>query len=224
MSNPFPPDPNGPQQPNQGWNQQPGQQPPPQGGWQQQPGQPQQGWGQQPGQPGGYPPAGQPGFYGGPPPPPPRKSKLKKILIPIAILVVLAIAGVVVKGVLSKDAVDKAKVGDCITSTKNKSPKVVSCSESGAVFKVVAKFTDTSDTSKCDDEEVARKGSVLGLYRKGSDKGLLCVTVTEHTTPDSFSGVPGASATFTSSVIAKLQKVVADGQVTDDELQELGRK
>ncbi|MFI6982455.1 hypothetical protein ACIBSV_28170 [Embleya sp. NPDC050154] len=218
MSNPFPPDPNGPQQPNQGWNQQPGQ-----------PQQPQQAWGQQPGQPpqggfppGGYPQGGQPGFYGGPPPPPPRKSKAKWIVIGVVVLVVAVIGAVVGTGVFNKDAVDKANVGDCITGTKNKSPKVVSCSKSDAAFKVVAKFTDTSDTEKCNTEEIARKGSVLGLYRKGSDKGLLCVTVTDHTTPESFSGVPGASTTFTPSVIAQIQKIMADGKVSDEELEELG--
>ncbi|WP_406297651.1 hypothetical protein OG948_18760 [Embleya sp. NBC_00888] len=218
MSNPFPPDPNGPQQPNQGWNQQPGQPQQPQQGWGQQPGQPQQGGFP----PGGYPQGGQPGFYGGPPPPPPRKSKVKWIVIGAVVVVALVIAGVIGTGVLNKNAVDKAKVGDCITGTKNKNPKVVSCSKSDAAFKVVAKFTDTSDTEKCNAEEIARKGSVLGLYRKGSDKGLLCVTVTDHTTPESFSGVPGASTTFTPSVIAQIQKIMADGKVDDAELQELG--
>ncbi|WP_020557162.1 LppU/SCO3897 family protein [Embleya scabrispora] len=216
MSNPFPPGPNGPQQPNQGWNQQPQQ------GWGQQPGQPQPPQGGFP-PPAGFPQGGQPGFYGGPPPPPPRSSKIKKIVIPLVVLVVLAIAVVVVKGVFNKDAVDKAKVGDCITGTKDKSPKVVSCSKSDAAFKVVAKFTDTSDTDKCEADEIVRKGSVLGLYRKGSDKGLLCVTVTDHTTPESFSGVPGAALTFTPAVIAKLQQIMADGQVSDKELEELGK-
>lgn len=124
-------------------------------------------------------------------------------------------------GKLGGDTVDKAKVGDCVTGTKNKSPKVVKCSSNDAAFKVVAKFTDSSDTEKCNADDIARKGSVLGLYRKGSDKGLLCVTVTEHTTPAAFDGVPGASQ-FTPEVIAKLQKVVADGKVTDEELASLG--
>ncbi|MYV98154.1 hypothetical protein [Streptomyces sp. SID3343] len=234
MSSPFPPGPNGPQQPNQGWNQQPQGQP-------QQPQQP--GWGQQPPpqgqQPGGYPPpgggfpppaggggfppaGGQPGFYGGPPPPPPRSNKVKKIVLPIVGVVVLAGIGLGVKAFTSKDAVDKAKVGDCVTagSDKKTGPKLTKCSDSDAAFKVVAKFTDSSDLEKCNTPDVIRKGSILGFYRTGSDKGLLCVTVTEHTTPASFKGISGASS-FTPEMIAIYQKAVADGDVTEEELKKL---
>jgi hypothetical protein len=237
MSNPFPPGPNGPQQPNQGWNQQPQGQPP-QG---QQPQQP--GWGQQPPpqgqQPGGYPPqsggypppaggfppaGGQPGFYGGPPPPPPRSNKVKKIVLPIVGLVVLIAIGVGAKNLTSKDAVDKAKVGDCTTGTKDKNPKIVDCAKSSAEFKVVGKFEDSSDTKKCDADELVRKGSVLGIYRKGSDKGLLCLTVTPNTTVSSFDGIIGASLTFTPENIKILQGMLADGKLDDEEMATLQGK
>jgi hypothetical protein len=237
MSSPFPPGPNGPQQPNQGgWNQQP------QG---QQPQQPQQGWGQPqpqgPQQPGGYPPpaggfpppagaggfppaGGQPGFYGGPPPPPPRSSKVKKIVLPIVGVIVLAVIAIGVKSFTSKDAVDKAKVGDCTTGTKDKNPKIVDCGKSTAEFKVVGKFEDTSDTKKCDADELVRKGSVLGIYRKGNDKGLLCLTVTPNTTASSFAGIIGASLTFTPENIKILQGMLTDGKLDDEELATLQGK
>lgn len=219
MSNPFPPGPQGPQGPQdpQGPPQQPNQ------GWGQQPGQPQQGWGQQPGQPGqaGFPPGGQPGFHGGPPPPPPRSSKVKKIVLPIVGVIVLAVIGLVVKGALSKDAVDKAEPGDCVTDTTNKAPKIIDCDKPGAAFKVVAKYADTSDTKKCDTDENVRKGSVLGIYRTGSDKGLLCLTVTPHTTADSFDGIIGASLTYTPEVIAIFQDMMTDGKIDDDEMKQL---
>jgi len=219
MSNPFPPgpqDPQGqPQQPNQAWGQQPGQ---PQQGWGQQPGQP-----GQPGQPppGGFPPGGQPGFYGGPPPPPPRSSKIKKIVLPIVGVVVLGVAGLAITGALSKDAVDKAGVGDCVTDTNNKSPKIIDCDKSGAAFKVVAKYKDSSDTKKCDTEENVRKGSVLGIYRTGSDKGLLCLTVTPNTTTESFDGITGASLTYTPEVVKAIQDMMVDGKIDDEEMAQL---
>ncbi|MFE5326986.1 hypothetical protein ACFRCG_11415 [Embleya sp. NPDC056575] len=218
MSNPFPPGPNGPQQPNQGWNQQPGQQPPPQGGWQQQPGQPQQGWGQQPGQPGGYPPAGQPGFYGGPPPPPPRKSKLKKILIPIAVLVVLAIVGLVAKN-YKKDDATTAKAGDCLAHIeggigKSKMPKIAKCDSPDAKWKVVRKIDGSSNSDKCKDLPES-SGAFATFYWTGSKKGVVCMAFTSKTTLADVKAL---------DPIGTMQVTEDDFQAKKKELEEKGAK
>ncbi|MFE3201358.1 LppU/SCO3897 family protein [Embleya sp. NPDC055664] len=218
MSNPFPPGPNGPQQPNQGWNQQPGQQPPPQGGWQQQPGQPQQGWGQQPGQPGGYPPAGQPGFYGGPPPPPPRKSKLKKILIPIAVLVVLAIVGLVAKN-YNKDDATTAKAGDCLGHIeggigKSKMPKIAKCDSPDAKWKILKKVDGSSDKSKCDGLP-DNSGYFAMFYWTGSKKGVVCMAFTSKTTLADVKAL---------DPISTMSATEEDFQATKKQLEEKGAK
>ncbi|MFF7248598.1 hypothetical protein ACFZBU_32335 [Embleya sp. NPDC008237] len=185
MSNPFPPGPNGPQQPNQGWNQQPGQPQQPQQGWGQQPGQPQQPQGGFP-PPGGFPQGGQPGFYGGPPPPPPRSSKVKKIVIPIVVLVVLAIVGVVVKGALKKDDASSAKAGDCLARIegglgKSKMPKIAKCDSPDAKWKVLKKVSGSSDKNKCNDLP-ASSGYFATFYWSGSKDGVVCMTFTSKTT------------------------------------------
>ncbi|MFI1384339.1 hypothetical protein [Embleya sp. NPDC020886] len=179
MSNPFPPGPNGPQQPNQGWNQQPGQPQQPQQGWGQQPGQPQGGF-----PPGGFPQGGQPGFYGGPPPPPPRKSKIKRIVIPIVVLAGLVIAGTVARNALSKDDVTGAKPGSCFGTMKGgpisskESPKIVDCTSPSAKWKTLHKFGDSSASDKCE----AIKGYVASYEWTGKGKGTLCLGFTANTT------------------------------------------
>ncbi|OPC82025.1 hypothetical protein B4N89_14715 [Embleya scabrispora] len=218
MSNPFPPGPNGPQQPNQGWNQQPGQQPP-QGGWQQQPGQPQQDWGQQPGQPGGFPPAGQPGFYGGPPPPPPRKSKLKKILIPIGVLVVLGIVAAIALNAFKKDDATTAKAGDCLERIeggigKSKMPKIAKCDSPDARWKILKKVDGSSDKSKCEGLP-DNSGYFATFYWTGSKKGVVCMAFTSKTTLSDLKAL---------DPISTMSATEADFQAAKKELEEKGAK
>jgi hypothetical protein len=180
MSNPFgqgqpgQPDPQNPQNP---YGQ---QQPQPQGYPQpgQQPQQP-QGWGV-PGQQPGMPP--QPGYYGAPPQP---VSKFKKFLKIGGIVVVV---GVVILGVIgyftSKDDATNAKTGDCITNLKSKKdkPKIVNCEETSATWKVLEKYGNTTDTKKCDADDLVARGAMLSLQWKGGDEAVLCLTLTQHTT------------------------------------------
>lgn len=163
MSNPFANGPQGPadQQPGQPYGQQPyGQQPP------------QQPYGQVPPQ----------GYYGAPQPPQPqRKPWLKwlRIAVPV-IVVVIAVIGYFAR---DKDSATDAKVDDCINAPKDvNKTKTVSCDSADAAWRVVDKFSGTSQTSKCDEDAVRDKGSVASLYWTGSGKGVLCLTITKHTT------------------------------------------
>lgn len=162
MSNPFA---NGPQQP-----QPYGQQPPQPYG--QQPGQvpPQQPYGQQP-----------PNFYGTPPAPPQRKPWLKyiRIVIPVAVIVIAIVAYFAGK----KDDPQSAAAGDCLTSAKSaKNMEKTDCASADAAFRVVEKISDTTDTDRCETEELQQKGSLAAYYWSGGGKGVLCLTITKQTT------------------------------------------
>ncbi|UGQ08887.1 hypothetical protein LO772_18020 [Yinghuangia sp. ASG 101] len=174
MSNPFAGGPQGP-----------GQQPP----YGQQP--PQQPYGQ-PQQPYGQP---QPNFYAGPPPVQPqqqRKPWLKWLRIGVPIVIIAIVAIVYFVG--NKDDATKADVGDCLNSSKDVDDmKTVGCDASNAAFRVIEKFTDTSSTSKCETEELSAKGYVTSLRWTGSGKGVLCLTITSHTTLQDIHNVPGGS-------------------------------
>jgi hypothetical protein len=164
VSNPFANGPQGPagQQPQgQPYGQQPyGQQPP------------QQPYGQVPPQ----------GYYGAPQPQQPQRKpwlKYLRIAVPV-IVVVIAIIGYLAR---DKDSATDAKVDDCLNAPKNvKDTKTVSCDSADAAWRVIDKFSGTSQTSKCDTEEAQAKGSVASIYWTGTGKGVLCLTITKHTT------------------------------------------
>lgn len=170
MSNPFG---NGPQGPPDQGGQPYGQQPY---------GQPQQPYGQpqQPyGQPGAYPQ--QQPMYGAPPQQPPRRQwmKILRIAVPIVVVIVAAI----VYFVSDKDDATNAKKGDCLTANANaEKVKTVGCDKPEAALQVIEKYSDTTDTDKCDTDEMNDKGSVTALYWSGSGKGVLCLGFTKNTT------------------------------------------
>jgi hypothetical protein len=120
-----------------------GQQPPYPGG-QGGPG-PQQGYPTQPGQQ-AYP--GQPSYPGGPgqPPvePPKKRRTWLRIVLPIAVIAIIAVIGFVSKFVTGDP--DTAKVGDCMTGTTAQNLKVVKCTEPGVQYKVVGKVEDKSQS------------------------------------------------------------------------------
>lgn len=198
MSNPFGP----PGQPGPGDQNPYGQQPPyggppqqPYGGQPPYPGPPQQpGWGQQPpmGPMGPQPYPGQMGYLQ------PRRRKKWPWIVGgvVAVVVVLAVVGYFV----SKDDASNAKVGDCITSDERS--KITDCDKSDAVFRVVGKFEDTSDTSRCDTPEMIAKGRVVAFYWKGGGKGrdksaVICATLTKYTTVNDLRNLDG-DAKYTS--------------------------
>lgn len=187
MSNPF-----GPGQSGGPGDQSPyGQQQPPQyGGQQPYPQQPQQPYGgqppypQQPGQQPYPPQQPYPQQYPGAPMgymEPRRRKKWPWIVGGIVgLVVVLGVIGYFI----GKDSATNAKPGDCITA-KAKNAKIIDCGESGAAFRVLEKFDDTSDRTKCETPEIIQQGHVLAVMWKDAD-GVLCLTITKNTTTEDF--------------------------------------
>ncbi|MCT7351460.1 hypothetical protein N4P33_04645 [Streptomyces sp. 15-116A] len=139
--------------------------------------------GQQPqpyGQPpqGGFPQqAGQPGF---PPPgapvPPPAAKRFSKKVLRIVGFIVIAVLIAVGKWWWGQSDAETASVGSCMHNEGTQiSPdlKTVDCSSSDAQYKVVEKFDDTSDDSKCE----AVKEATISYYQTGSNshKVVLCL-------------------------------------------------
>jgi hypothetical protein len=144
-----------PQNPGQGW----GQQPPSGPGQPGQPGQPQQ-FGQpgQPGQPQQFGQPGQPGQqpWGGPgaqpQQQPAKKSGLARILPIVAGVVAVIVVGFLVRGFLGGGA---PEVGDCVNQSGSDGYEVVDCDSSDAQYRIFGTDDDmteaefTADTDTC---------------------------------------------------------------------------
>ncbi|MFC7898200.1 hypothetical protein [Streptomyces sp. NPDC057381] len=157
--------------------------PPPQGNpfAQGQPTAPQQTQGMNPyaqGQQGFPQQAGQPGFPppGAPVPPPSRSSRVKKKLLSIVgVILVAALLGVG-KWYLGQSDAETTAVGDCMHNEGTQGTpelKTVDCSSSDAEYEVVEKFDNTSDDSKCK----AVKEATIAYYQTGdsSHRVVLCL-------------------------------------------------
>ncbi len=174
------------------------------------PGQPP--YGQQPPQY-GQPP--QPGFQAGPPtqpmpPQPQRKPWLKWLRIGVPIIIIAVVAIVYFVG--NKDDATKASVGDCLNSSKDVDDmKTVGCDANNAAFRVIEKFENTSSTSKCETDELEAKGYVTALYWSGSGKGVLCLTLTKHTTLQDVHNIPGGSALAQEDLDALREELAGKG-------------
>lgn len=133
---------------------------------------PQGGYPQQPGQPGFPPQGGAP--YAPAPPSPPTKRFNKKLLRIVGIIVLAIIIGVV-KWQLGKTDAETTSVGSCLHNQGTQSDpklKTVDCSSGDAQYKVVEKFDDTSDDSKCD----AVKEAEIAYYQTGDNHDVvLCL-------------------------------------------------
>ncbi|MEU2564199.1 hypothetical protein ABZ626_33450 [Streptomyces longispororuber] len=98
----------------------------------------------------GAPQQGVPFYQGGPDPiAPPKKSKKKFIIIGVAVLGILGLAGAAV--VAGQDEAAAAKVGDCMSignpdSTTDPDLKIVDCGDTKAKYKVVQK----KESGSCD--------------------------------------------------------------------------
>jgi hypothetical protein len=140
---------------------------------------PQQGYPGQPTQP-GYPT--QPSYPGGPgqPPvePPKKKRSWLRIVIPLAVVAIIAVVGFVSKFVTGDP--DTAKVGDCMSGTTADNLKVVKCTEAGAQYKVVGKVDDKSQSEfNTGSESICKPfSSAESAFWKGESGGkgyVLCL-------------------------------------------------
>ncbi|MFE9092720.1 hypothetical protein [Streptomyces sp. NPDC007264] len=158
--------------------------PPPQGQnpYAQQPAPP---MGQQPGQP-GVPPQGAPYApfpnQGAPTPIPPQGGRGgragKKVVRVVGIIVVAVIIGVIKFGIgwwASETDAETTSVGACMHNDgtdSNADLSEVDCSSSSAQFKVVEKFSDTSDDSKC---EAVKEATASYVQYGGGHDVVLCL-------------------------------------------------
>ncbi|GGX81971.1 hypothetical protein GCM10010358_40150 [Streptomyces minutiscleroticus] len=148
---------------------------------------------QQPGQPGVPPQAGQPGIpsqpgaptqpyppfqQGGPgapvPPPAPGRRVSKKVLRVVG-FIVIAIVIALGKWYLGQSDAETTAVGSCMHNEGTQvSPdlKTVDCSSGDAEYKVVEKFENTSDDSKCE----SVKDATIAYYQTGNNHDVvLCL-------------------------------------------------
>ncbi|MFG2680651.1 hypothetical protein [Streptomyces sp. NPDC048392] len=157
-------------------------QPPPQGNpfAQGQPQAPQQPQGQNPfaqGQPGFPQQAGQPGFPppGATVPPPGRPNRFSKKLLRVGAVIVVAILIALGKWYWGQSDAETTSVGSCMHNEGTQvSPDLASvdCSSSDAQYKVVEKFDNTSDDSKCE----AVKEATIAYYQTGDNHDVvLCL-------------------------------------------------
>ncbi|MPY60009.1 LppU/SCO3897 family protein [Streptomyces spongiae] len=129
----------------------------------------------QPGVPQPYPP--QPGapFQGAPVPPPAPKKRVSKTLLRIGAFIVVAIIVALGKWYLGQSDAETTSVGSCMHNEGSQSSpdlKTVDCSSDGAEYKVVEKFDNTSDSSKCQSVKEAE----ISYYQVGNNHNVvLCL-------------------------------------------------
>ncbi|MFE1249176.1 hypothetical protein [Streptomyces sp. NPDC058735] len=130
---------------------------------------PQAGYPQQPGQP-GIPPQG-----GAPAPQPTPSRRFSKKLLRIVGFIVIAIIIAVVKWQMGKTDAETTAVGSCMQNKGSQSQpdlSTVDCSSSDAQYKVVEKFDNTSDDSKC----ATVKEAEIAYYQVGDNHDVvLCL-------------------------------------------------
>ncbi len=155
---------------------------------------------QQPGfgAPGYPPPAGPPGApqpgWGQQPPPSAARRVGKRIALKIVGLVVGVIVLIIGYLVVGPSA-SSASVGDCVHTSGISSVDIVKCSDAKAQYKVVAKYSGTTDTSRCDAHPEST-ASVWGKSgrRTSKKKYVLCLGPMDGAAPGSTaSAAPGTS-------------------------------
>ncbi|MFC8452330.1 hypothetical protein [Kitasatospora sp. NPDC057223] len=130
----------------------------------------------------GYPPPGgpppgvpQPGWGQQPPPPSTARRVGKRVVLKIVGLgvgVIVLIIGYLVAG----PSVSSASVGDCVHTSGVSKVDIVKCTDTKAQYKVVAKYSGTTDTSRCDTHPEST-ASVWGKSgrRSSQTKYVLCL-------------------------------------------------
>ncbi|MFF4650223.1 hypothetical protein [Streptomyces sp. NPDC001380] len=100
------------------------------------------------------PPYGVPGGHPPPVPQPPAGRSPRRLtggLVKFGVLLVIA-GGFFVWHLVTKDSdPDYADVGDCVHQVASDDVEVVPCSDPKAAYRVLARYTGTSLTSRCDD-------------------------------------------------------------------------
>ncbi|MET7476528.1 hypothetical protein ABZT17_19440 [Streptomyces sp. NPDC005648] len=127
----------------------------------------------QPQPPAPYPPQGSAPYAPVPPAAPGRR--INKKVVRILAFIVIAILVAVGKWYLGKTDAETTAVGSCMHNKGTESSpdlKTVDCSSSDAQFKVVQKFDNTSDDSKCE----AVKEATISYYQTGDNHDVvLCL-------------------------------------------------
>jgi hypothetical protein len=118
----------------------------------------------------------QPGApFGDPTPPPAPRKRFSKTLLRIGGFIAIAIVIAVGKWYLGQTDAETTSVGSCMHNEGSQtSPDLqeVDCSSSDAEYKVVEKFDDTSDSSKCE----AVKEAEISYYQVGDNHNVvLCL-------------------------------------------------
>ena len=131
----------------------------------------------------GYPPVGPPpgGPAGGwgqqPPIPPPSAARrvgrrLTLRIVALAVGVVVLIVGYLVAGT----SVSSAAIGDCVHRGGVSDVSIVKCSDPKAQYRVIGKYTGTTDTSRCDDTAgTTAKVSGTSGRRTSKKRYVLCL-------------------------------------------------
>ncbi|GAA4973493.1 hypothetical protein GCM10023205_45000 [Yinghuangia aomiensis] len=100
----------------------------------------------------------------------------------------------------SADNPARANAGDCVhvSGFDANSAKKVACTDASANYLVIQKFTNTSDTDKCDIYK-DRYTDLYVLYQIGDSKYVLCLKPTDASTAQTSGGLSGSSSSGTSS-------------------------
>jgi hypothetical protein len=104
---------------------------------------------------GGFPPPQGGGFPPGPAPQPARRGGAGRAIV-ILVVVLVVVGGLAAAGwYFSRDAANKANVGDCVQQQGSDDLKVVDCASADADYKVVGRVEDKTQTEAslgaCDD-------------------------------------------------------------------------
>ncbi|MFJ1563882.1 LppU/SCO3897 family protein [Streptomyces erythrochromogenes] len=103
--------------------------------------------------------------------------RVAKIAMPAGAVVALAVVAVV--WFVSRDALDRAEAGDCLTNEGNlifPDMRVVGCGDSDAQFKVIRVYPDTKDPSLCEGLSDIGFNEELDRNRHRSDRQfVLCI-------------------------------------------------
>ncbi|WP_329496467.1 hypothetical protein [Kitasatospora herbaricolor] len=167
---------------------------------------------------GGMPPGGQPGWGQVAPQPPRKNNKVVLKVLGAVVGVIVLVIGYFVVG----PSVSSAAVGDCVKTSGVSNVDIVKCTDAKAQYKVIAKYTGTTDTSKCE----ANPDSTASVWGKSGRRSsrktyVLCLGPLNGGTPGaspkaSSSAAPSASAKPSSKPSVPASSASAGNPVPSD--------